>query len=149
AAHLSVEELLNEFSANDLSRAISIAGLPAGGSKVHRVYLLLDAAQRRHAGAAQVLALFKTDALRRVCSQLGIRATSKVEMISVLSALLGSAASDLALESEGLEVPTLQGVVDFLSQLVLPWRMVRNEAQAEVAIARALAKRFGAVSTQY
>jgi hypothetical protein len=149
AAYLSAEELLAEFPSNELSRAVARAGLPAGGSKLTRVGLLVDAGRRARAGASRILALFRTEALRRVCTRFGIRAAGKDGMILALSSLLGSAAQNLALEETALVAPTVAKVAGYLSELVLPWRLIRDEGEAEAGIARALRKRFRMVSRQY
>jgi hypothetical protein len=114
-----------------------------------RIHRLIEAARHAHAGASAVFVMFRTGALRRVCSVFGIRAATKEEMIHALAALLGPAGEDLSLEQSQLVAPTLTDVTDYLSSLVLPWRLIRSEGDAEDALARALRKRFLGVATQY
>jgi hypothetical protein len=70
-------------------------------------------------------------------------------MVRALAALLGPAGENIALEQSGLMAPTMPAVTEYLSNIVLPWRLIRTEAAAEDALARVLRRRFVGVTTQF
>jgi hypothetical protein len=145
---LTPEELLAAFPSSELSRVVSRTGIGAGGSKLQRVYRLLDAADLARAYMPGVLVYFRTESIRRVCSRFGIRAPSKHEMILALTALLGPEGANLSSAARSPVKPKLPAVVQALSQLVLPVSLSRDEAEAVAGIARALRRLFVGVSTQ-
>jgi hypothetical protein len=96
-----------------------------------------------------LLSFFKAEALRAVCSQLGIVAATKTQMIEALASALPNNERGLSRVSAGLVVATLPGVLGFLRRQALSARIVRTEADAERALESALRQQFAAVSTQY
>lgn len=146
---LIVEELLGAFSSNELSRVIARAGLPPGGSKLNRVYRLIDGGEAAGVAATTILGALRSESLRRVCSRFGIRATTKDEMIVALSSLLGPSGANLARQTITQTSPTLPAVLRTLSELVLPLSLIQSEAEAAGAIARALSRRFAGVASQF
>lgn len=137
------------FPSGELGHALVTEGLPGGGSRSERAARLLSAGQRANAPATDVLSLIRVAALRRVCAGFGLSARSKAEMVSLLVELLSEDERALTPAGPPRGVATPPAVVEYLRGLELPRWRVRDEADAEVAIAGALRREFSNVSTQY
>src|SRR5438132_1197250 len=144
---MSLEELLHLFPISQLGYALVAAGLPGHGPKHKRVSRLIDAGRSARTNADQLLSLFKAEALRAVCSQLGIVAATKTQMIEALASALPNSERGLSLINPDLVVATLPGVLGFLHRQTLPARIVHTEADAERALESTLRRQFAAVST--
>lgn len=148
-AGLSLEELLHLFPISHVGYALRTAGLPAEGTKEERVARLLALGRQRGASAENLLLLFKAEALRPVATRFGITQYTKAEMAAALAAALPDHERRLTPEGPPRTQPTFPAVLGFLRRLVLPWRRIRSEGDAETAIAAALRREFSAVATQY
>jgi len=146
---LTFEDLLHLFPSNELGHALASVGLPGDGSKQERVARLVAAGRSSSVPAAHVLALLRSESLRRICSNHGIVASRKADMVAALVASLRPDEQSLTPEGPRRVEPTFDAVVAFLSRLELHWRRVRDEATAETAIESALRGEFSRVSTQY
>jgi len=142
--HLSLGDLLDHFPTNDLARALVRAGLPGQGTKIERLERLRAAALKSGSQAGDVLALFSSDALRRVACRLGIRDTRKD---SIVAGLVGSLTEPFPPPQRRL-AGTLGSVRDFVRSLSGSRRTIGSETDAEWFVASALADHFDAVETQ-
>ena len=80
---MDLEELLGRFRSEDMAHALRGLGLAASGTKGQRLNRLLTATTAT--GASDVLALFETDDLYRVCIKLGVDTGSQADMVDRLA----------------------------------------------------------------
>jgi hypothetical protein len=140
----SFGDLLSFFSANELARAASRAGLGGGGSKIEKLENLRVVALQNRASPAAVLDFFSAEALRRVSTRLGVPGTDKRGCIAALCAAL----------TETFPPPpqqvalNLDGVSSYVRSLDGSRRDIGDEADAEWFLASALSDHFRDVRVQ-
>src|SRR5205823_3404164 len=122
-------------------------GLPTRGAKPERIARLLILASSTP--ATILLDMFTAEALRAACVGLSVRPSRKPEMIAALAALLPEGATAPMPEAPEHLPPTREAVLDCLQKVEVSRRKARTEADAEEAIAEALAPRFASVANQY
>jgi len=142
-AHITLGDLLNSFSTQDLAKALVRAGLTGGGSRIERIERLRAAAVRQQVPVSHVLEYFSAEALRSVALRYGFRASAKAELIRALSGIVASAPAE---QSAG--PITLDHLRSYVQSLNGARRRLRSESEAEVFLASALADRFEQVRTQ-
>ena len=141
---VSLGDLLNAFPANEIAAALVRAGLPGGGKKIERLERLRSAGRRSGVKNSDVLNLFSESAIRRVATRMGIREPGKAAMIAGLAAMLS--------DSDSGSPETLPATMHALRQIIRglnrSFRSIRDEADAEIFVASALADHFNGVSKQ-
>jgi len=159
--HQRISDLLGCFTVDELGEALFQAGLPQSGTKAERIHRLSAVQQP----PAEILDLFLGEALRIVCSSLGVQVGRKDEMIVRLISwchgtasprVSGSELGPLVHETMATASPqptyrpaTREEVMRQLRQLTIPRRKAQSEADADGTIGSYLATCFEDVAPQY
>jgi len=128
--------------------ALAAGGVPIQGRKGDLISRLVDAGRASGVPAGEVLGLFKAEALRRLCTSVGVRAATKDEMVGGLVSTLVADEKVLSRIGPDRHVPTHEAVLAILRGTALPPWVTRDEAAAEQSIGFLLRKVFSEVAHQ-
>jgi len=143
-----LEEILWLVPAQAIRSALAAGGVPSLGRKGALIARLVDAGRASGVPAGEVLGLFKAEALRRLCTTVGVRAATKEDMVHRLVATLMADEQILSRIGTNRHSPTREAVLEILRGSALPAWVARDEAAAEQSIGFLLRKVFSGVSHQ-